>query len=408
MVRIAVISDIHFGIFSRTTEFAVPGQSVQDETKGEVSLKEGLIDILKEMHVEYLFIAGDLTSVASPQEFYYCKKNLISIADEVGIAHDKILCCLGNHDIDRNITKISDEAIGMGVWQEVEEVIREKYNLIAAKCAITNMESLAMPKGNFGPAPYSGIYDQDEFIVFVLNSGWLCAHDQDYPHGKLEERQLAWFEKVSDLYKNDQRTKFVLLHHHPFKYSYPIPSQDISMLEEGSEFMDIVKKNKINIVIHGHRHHPIAKTIQIDSGTSPLVLVCAGSLSVNSAHRNNGEIPNTMHILELNEADKAVVLYNYKYLGIEGWRQIEFCNQTPLDYKMKLGKIFSKEQIEAAIKNLPNGEKEAYQWDELDECLQYIVCNELNSRIENTLSDAYKIVGKFPNNVVFLKKEGKS
>ena len=114
-----------------------------------------------------------------------------------------------------------------------------------------------------------------------------------------------------------------------------------------------------------------------------------------------------MHILELNEADKAIVLYNYKYLGTEGWRHLEFCNQTPLDYKMKLGKIFSKEQIEEAIKNLPHDEKEVCQWDELDECLQYIACDELNSKIENSLSDEYKIVGKFPNNVVFLKKEGK-
>ena len=72
MVRIAILSDIHFGKFSRTKELAVPGEAIQDETSGAAPLVDGMVQILKEMKVEYIFIAGDLTSVASPQEFYYC------------------------------------------------------------------------------------------------------------------------------------------------------------------------------------------------------------------------------------------------------------------------------------------------------------------------------------------------
>lgn len=45
MIRIAVISDIHFGKFSRTIEFAVPGEGVQDENRGAVSLKKGLVKV---------------------------------------------------------------------------------------------------------------------------------------------------------------------------------------------------------------------------------------------------------------------------------------------------------------------------------------------------------------------------
>ena len=76
MIRIAVISDIHFGKFSRSIEFAVSGEGVQDENRGAVSLKKGLVKVLKDMGVKYLFVCGDLTSIASPQEFYFLRRNI--------------------------------------------------------------------------------------------------------------------------------------------------------------------------------------------------------------------------------------------------------------------------------------------------------------------------------------------
>ena len=404
MIRIGLISDIHFGKFSRTEEFAVPGETVQDRNQGAVSLQGGLIKIFKDMCVNYLFITGDLTSVASPQEFHYCEEKIISIADESGIACDHILCCLGNHDIDRNITKICDSIITEDTLEEVAILIKQKYNLIAANCATTNLEKLVIKENNMGPVPYSGVHEENDFIVFLLNSAWNCTHDQNFPHGKLSESQLEWFKEASSLFKDDPRIKFVLLHHHPFKYSYPVPSLDVSELEEGSEFMDIVKKNKIDIIIHGHRHHPIAKTVQIDSGTNPITLICAGSLSVNSEHRNNGDIPNTMHILELDEKSRSYILYNYKYTSSEGWGPLNFCNETPLDHKMRLGKLFTIEQIEDAIRKIPLNEDGLILWENLDPCLQYITYNELNSMIIELLSSEYKIVGKFPDDVVFIKR----
>ena len=405
MIRIALMSDIHFGKFSRTSEFSVPGEVIQDENRGAVSLQDGLIRILKDMAVEYIFIAGDLTSVASPQEFHYCEEKIISIADKISVPHDHILCCLGNHDIDRNITKISDLAIKEAKSGEVAKVIKQKYNLIAASCANSNLEKLSLSKENSGPIPFTGVYEEERFIVFVLNSGWQCAHDQDYPHGKLTFEQLNWLSEMTTKYREDTRIKIVLVHHHPFKYTYPLPTQDISEIEEGSEFMDIINAKGIDIVIHGHRHHPIAKTIQIGSGTKPITLICAGSLSVNSSHRNNGEIPNTMHILEIAENEKKFVLYNYKYTGSEGWKELEFCNETPLDYKMKLGKIFTKEQIDEAVLKLPTDEATPISWEMVDESLQYITYKELNSKLQSLLSSKYKIIGAFPKEVIFLKKE---
>ena len=43
-----------------------------------------------------------------------------------------------------------------------------------------------------------------------------------------------------------------------------------------------------------------------------------------------------MHILELNEEDKTTILYNYKYSSSEGWKKLEFCNETPLDFNQNM------------------------------------------------------------------------
>ena len=180
--------------------------------------------------------------------------------------------------------------------------------------------------------------------------------------------------------------------------------QDISEIEEGSEFMDIIDKNRVDIVIHGHRHHPIVKTIQTGTGRNPITLICAGSFSVNAQHRNNGEIPNTMHILEIGERDKGSVLYNYKYTASEGWKSLNYCKDTPLDYKMKLGKIYSDSEIKEEILKLPTQHDGCVTWEELNEKLQYVMYEELNAMIKRELSEKYRIVGNFPDEVCFLPK----
>ena len=76
-MRIALISDMHFGYFSRTAEFSVPGEPIQDESKGGHSLESELKDLLKDNGVEYLFVAGDMTSKGSPQEFHYCERKIL-------------------------------------------------------------------------------------------------------------------------------------------------------------------------------------------------------------------------------------------------------------------------------------------------------------------------------------------
>lgn len=136
MSRIAILSDIHFGKYSRTSSFTVPKEGDFHKSKEGYSLEDGLIELLNQMQPQYFFVAGDLTSLGNPQEFYYCESKIISIANRIGINCEDIICVLGNHDIDWNISKLGD--IVDNETEEVVALIRKKYQMIAANCAKVN------------------------------------------------------------------------------------------------------------------------------------------------------------------------------------------------------------------------------------------------------------------------------
>lgn len=170
MTKIALISDIHFGEFSRTIEFSVPGQPIKDENSGGESLKQCTIELLKKESVDYLCVAGDLTSKGSPQEFVYCEKLLLEIADAIGISKERILLGLGNHDIDWNICKLYS-SFTKTTPEFPLDLVRDKYRRIASQASVVNLENI--PRYQLpGPAPFSGIFEDDGFIMFVLNTGW--------------------------------------------------------------------------------------------------------------------------------------------------------------------------------------------------------------------------------------------
>lgn len=400
MTRIALISDIHFGAFSRTTEFSVPGDTIKDESVGELSLKESMISLLKSEEIDYLCIAGDLTSLGTPQEFVYCEKMILDIAEQLEIPERNILLGLGNHDIDWSISELYNQ------FNKAEasfplDLIKEKYREIAAHAPIINLNTLPTPPQS-GTAPFSGIVENDDFVMFILNTGWCCTKDQASKHGKLAAAQLEWFDKASTNYKDIEKWKIVLMHHHPFNYSYHIPCPDYSTLEEGSNFLDIAGKNGFHLVLHGHRHHPRAETQWKSGWLHPITFICAGSFSVNSSHRSGGLIPNTLHIIELAEEIGVLRLRNFQY-SANGW--IPFmanCPETPLDSNMLLGKLFDVDQIDEAILALPV--MQPLHWNDLNECLHFLPFKQLNECISAKFAATHKMIGRFPEDVILMTK----
>lgn len=406
MLKLALISDIHFGELARSNEFVLPGQTAKGETEGAVSMSDSLIQILKENAAQYLFICGDLTSRAQPQEFYYCAQKILTIAAQAGIPAENIIWGIGNHDVDWSITKLANGY--QSEKPEIREIADRTYRLLAVSTAThaAGQIPVSMEKG---PLPMTGVVETEVFVTFVLNSALYCTHDQEFPHGKLGEEQLVWFRSVAERYIADERWKIVLMHHHPHNYAYHTPVVDISALVDGSEFIEIAAKNGIHLVLHGHRHHPRAVTKHETDWDNPITFICAGSLSVNAEHRSQGEIPNTFHIVELTDTPGILNLINYEYSPSEGWRPLsQNRRETPLDAKMKLGRTATAEVVKRKISALGvfEGESRLLTWDDLDEDLQFKRYAVINEMMYELLSPQFSIAGKFPEIVCLIRKGG--
>jgi 3',5'-cyclic AMP phosphodiesterase CpdA len=407
MSKIALISDLHFGKLSRTREFATIGENIQDETEGGTSLKTSLIALLQKNAVTHLFIAGDLSSTGSPHEFICCQSQIHDIVQSSGINIDNVFWSVGNHDIDWRITKLHGDFPPEISPALAHSELGNYYQLIAANTPNHCMNSITLPE-NPGVAPFSGIVERDSMIVFILNSGWCSSHNQRFPHGKLTTSQLNWFRSSIKNYSNDSRWKIALLHHHPFNLPFPFPGLDISTLEEGSEFVAACGEYGINLVCHGHRHHPRVMTMKQTGWRNPVTFLCAGSLSVNSEHRHFGAIPNVFHIIEIANENRDIFLNNYEYTTTEGWIPIvSNCAETPLDAEMFLGSIYLPEDITASFFTLIDASKQNQKlpmWRDLPKPLRTLTLIQLNSKLRDVLSPNYIVYGKYPEDVFIIRK----
>jgi len=315
---------------------------------------------------------------------------------------------LGNHDVDWRISDIAE------TYGEIDsnfpvDYNRKLYQKISAKIA-----ELFLKKNSFsekGPAPFSGIIDKEDMIIFVLNSGWQSRRHEKIPHGKVEIKQLRWFGEKASLYRDNDAWKILLLHHHPQNYPNMNPFHDTSFLEEGSEIIQIAGESGFNIICHGHRHHPKAINNNSNDWLNPITFICAGSCSVNASKRHNGEIPNCFHIIELINGEKIVKLKNYEYSSSEGWKVLTNNRpEAPLDGVMFFCKTYSSQDREKELKKLidEKNNREGYElpeWSNLPIELKTLNYHNLNYLIRNVYNERFVVYGDYPKKVALIRRE---
>ncbi len=414
VIKIALISDIHFGNGARSGEFALPNQELNGDAKNAFSISDSAVEIMKKEAVDYLFISGDLTSGGHPAEFYYCHQKIAEIVKKTGINEEHVIWCSGNHDNDWSISALASNST-QEKDLDVYAVSREAYDYLSSTMA-DSFFKMNYFKTDGGILPSSGIYEDSNIIVFVLNTSSNCVRKGQAEHGELTDGQLKWFSEQVSKRKNDGRWKMVLMHHHPFNYAFPTLSYDKSFLKEGDEFCDIAGKNGIDIVIHGHRHHPRCKTRMETNWGGPMSFICAGSFSAGVQQRDEGDIPNVFHILELSEQEKRLKLYSYEYYMGDGWQAVSQNRASlPMDKIMYLGYLPTESQTEQAIQELVEETftTEMYEWDELDDAIKYRSSDTLKKiaqNIENSYSDGCRsvVIKITPLDNITIKKTGEN
>lgn len=406
-MKIAILSDIHFGSKATHNDMVVMGQNCIDGTPANAkpfySGLGGVVEILKDKRPDYLIISGDLTSTADPLEYKYCYDKLKELESIAKIPKQKWIVCLGNHDCDWDISELSESRRKKAKLKKTDpnsKYLQAHYMSTRTNDLVTHdlvkelVDNFSRDYDDFG-VPMVGIAEFDDLIVFVLYSAVKCTEENDY--GSIGNEQLVWLNNMIRAFKEKSELKrmIVLLHHHPHGYEYPLPDVDRSELVEGAALETLCGEQGIDIVVHGHRHHPRAETILKNGWEKPVTFICAGSLSVERAKRLGGEIPCMFHIMDCTDAEK-IILESYSYSYIVGWDKK--CTMD-IDDVMWLGKPIQYSDAKQHIAGFACDGTEINHQD-LPDTLRYVSCKKLNSWVKKVFNEAdFSISDSFPHSI---------
>lgn len=397
MIHIAIMSDIHYGKLAAYEDFSGGEEHLDVDAENAISMKDEIVKLYKEFKPEYLFLPGDLTSRALPSEFQKLEKLLLDINKKSG-CDPVMLYAAGNHDTQWHISNISDDPVDKGELLAIASIPFERN--FSRKMQFTKQANL----------PFAGEYEDERIHAVVLNTGYFSRSDEDYHHGKIGIEQLEWLKTVFPL--SDSKWRIVLMHHHPFPLKYPTISKDISCIEEGADLIDFIARSGVDLVVHGHRHHPIIRTKYDNTWANPITFLCAGSVSVQAKYRFAGSIPNTFHIVEM-ENEKAISriikTLNYEFSAIDGWRISKYKDETPYDGISYYGEIIENAELVTELEKIIDIAKESTessryfdlpQYQDLPLRLKCVGFSEINQSLESVLKlQGMKKTGFYPENI---------
>jgi|GEM_PF-1093671 len=401
-----VLSDIHFGKFAVAEEFQpTPNAGGKFSPKTHsTGLIEKVLELSEKPNV--LLVPGDLTSIASPSEFSGCVETILDIASRLNISQDHVYCTFGNHDVDWRICSLASESPPYGS--------DARYNDIAAQIG-----SLFCPIQSYtesGPLPGCGVFQTDNFTLYVANSGYYSIKTQEIRNGRLGEKQLNWLRDALKRYESTSRWQVLMLHHHPFNYTYPTPIGDVSCVEEGAELVELAGGFGIDFICHGHRHHPRLFTEFRTGWKRPVTFFCAGSFGVNAEHRDSGRIPNLFHVVSLGKRLSTGSAYGNITsfeLASDGWRPITDCPETPLDHIHWFGALTTIADRQTAVRKFIVSETKGTESQHIflpkhNVLPPEIKCcglHELNSLlIGEAPQQGFRVVGKYPDDVALIRE----
>lgn len=364
-IRIAIASDLHIGDAAKGADLRLnnPHDAVVS------NYLEPFRDFVQEKGIvaDYLLIPGDITNKADPLEFQRASEVIVDIASFLNVDKRKIVFVPGNHD--KNWGLISS---CQGLSSEAVQQI--SYSPLMQESLLFK-EQMDIGNGCFIQDPYCLVWSFEELIVFALNSSLHDAPETgiDPHHGKLTREMLAHLDEVAGSFKTDQRMKVCLVHHHPYLYTEPTDeSKDFSAMHNSQELLEIVARNRIDAVVHGHKHVP--SFLPMSNGFHPLLLLSSGSFSAELYEKWHGSTRNQFHLLELDQrcpTDLVVkgCLKSWSYFHPHGWRESRELMEG-INHHLGFGCHLNTVQLKARIKPIIEGLLSAEGYFNLEQVAQ--------------------------------------
>lgn len=291
-IKILHISDLHFGTDSEDDKAAT--RYCEDYVKI-------FLDQIKknDQKVDYIIVSGDISNASVEMEYNKAIQFLNRVVSELNIPKDKVLICMGNHDISWDILK-EKERIGI----KNENLFKEKSKYDNFKKFYEDFYTI---EGNqtrlFKPDPiFVEIPDDSHKILFLgVNT---CFHEsnKEFDHYGFIEQEL--FDKtISEINKTryNDYVKCLVMHHNP---------SDLADEQHKVQNWRNLNYNNISqfpvVVLCGHIHKSDAETVTYGKDPNDAIhYIAAGSLlKKNMSGRYNLYTIN-------NDSSKLIIKYYF-------------------------------------------------------------------------------------------------
>ncbi|WP_455476427.1 metallophosphoesterase family protein [Bartonella sp. B17] len=248
MFYLAHISDVHLSPLPQPSLLELFGKRLtgylnwQKKRKGqmETNVLEILINILNEKNPDHIVISGDLVNLALDKEFKQAHTWLLNQGDPRNIS-----LTFGNHD-----------AYVRGTFRKA--------------CALFQPWIKGdLPQKNDLPFPYMRIRDN----IAIIGASSAIATPPFQASGYFGRKQAKILSQLLNEAAERNLFRVVMIHHPPFYHA----TYWHKKLWGIGRFLEVIKNNGCELILHGHTHLPTLNIIEGKMGRVPIIGVSSAS-----------------------------------------------------------------------------------------------------------------------------------
>jgi predicted phosphodiesterase len=177
----------------------------------------------------------------------------------------------------------------------------------------------------------------DQFVFFfLLNStvartgDWLSQqiHDIVQVRGWIEPEQMEWLRQTRNWLLENRRTEYIrglkvaVLHHHLIPVGSEAYVADAFMtLGNANAVLKLLAEMKVDLVLHGHKHVPAVRTLEMREQNHVLTILSAGAATAFTTTQE--EAARTMSVdcsfFDISAEDHAVTVKQFTYANQAGF-----------------------------------------------------------------------------------------
>ncbi|MEM9357398.1 MAG: metallophosphoesterase [Pseudomonadota bacterium] len=349
-MRLLLLSDLHIGEAARCRSLRT---SYDDTDDRDFTYYIRKFQRQNNLDIDYIIFPGDLTNKATPGEYRAFDEFFSRVTNVFNVAKENCFFTTGNHDSDWSVQTNIPEG------ENPQDYFGKRYDNLKYSNAVSGMIDRSI---DFDGHHDFYIWNSTALLTLAINSGYSEGRADPVKSGFVDNQLLDRLANDFEAELYQDKTKLLLVHHHPYMYSNPIHQwRDYSALQNAHRLLDFAEKFGFDFIVHGHRHIPDFDS-RLSASGQQLTTLCCGSFSVILDHQLSGIASNLIHMIEVEERDTATKVLrgqikSWAFVESRGW--IESENRDGIEHIVPFGPNQHYAFIRQELRDILNAKTEA-------------------------------------------------